>query len=398
MPLVATVDGVRVESVFVDAERWQQIREMKGKTVMSCGSSGHPRTSTLGMPFFAHNPGSHCGLHPGGESEVHLRTKAIIAKVARECGYTATLEHPAEDRSWIADVLIEKDGVRTAVEAQWSPQSEADFRYRTDRYRAAGLDTIWLAGPKALPYAQTSPHFAVDDGGVSGAAITVRISEPIRAEKPLTFDLEAGLRHILNSPVLDHVEAVADHLVVETAMTKCWLKTCEKWMTAWFVSGIRFETRCGITSTISIRYTPHLPDRFERLVEAEVRVLGARSGLPSLTKFATRNSHTAEKAYMGQTCPHCRTLQGDVPLMIKRGHAFEPWLVTGQRRLPIDFTGTDTTHRCSDIGRGLCQMHPASTAGFGTGSSDPDGHGMYFGGDHDFEQELGRDKRQRRRW
>ncbi|MHA6695771.1 competence protein CoiA [Homoserinimonas sp. A520] len=387
MPLVAIVDGVRMESVFLSDEEWQKIRLLKGMTVMSCGSSGHPRTSNLGLKYFSHNPGSHCDLHPGGESELHLRAKGIVAQVAKELGYTATIEYPAPDRSWIADVLIEKDGVRTAVEVQWSGQSSDDFRHRTERYQAAGINTIWLAGPKSLAFAGGTTHFGID---ARGEEIVLTVDEPIRSGG-VSLELRAGLRHILTAKISRNVDVVANWLIVDAVMIKCWRPECDKWMSAWFVRVAGFETRCGIKSSISTSYIPHQADRVERLIEDEIRILGARSRLPAFTRFNRRYSKVVEMEYMAQICPHCNTMQGDGPLILERGHAFESWQATGQRRFPIDLSSIDPTHHCVDIGRGHCR--PQERSPVALRSSDPFSR---FGHTTETERELGRDLHVRR--
>jgi len=136
MPLVATVGSERVESWRLSPSEWLGLKASYREVglVMSCGQPGLPKTSQLGNQFFAHKNGTLCALHEGGpETQQHLRAKAIIAETARSMGWTATVECPSVDRSWIADVMIEKAGRRVAVEVQWSTQSDFDFRRRQTR-------------------------------------------------------------------------------------------------------------------------------------------------------------------------------------------------------------------------------------------------------------------------
>ncbi len=217
------------------------------------------------------------------------------------------------------------------------------------------------------------------------------VNEPIRMNET-SFDLEAGLVHILTAQVNEKADAVANWLIVDVVMTKCWQEACAKWMTAWFVYAAGHETRCGITSTVSATHVPHKPDRVERLIKDNIRDLGAKSRPPPFTTFGSRYSSVVKKHYMAQVCPHCNTMQGDGPLILTRGHAFESWKVTGTRRFPIDFSSIDTTHRCVDIGRGHCRRQDRSLGVFLGG-----GPSAWFGGEFEIERELGVDLHKRRR-
>lgn len=112
MPLVAILDGERLESFHLDDEQWSQLRGSyrDHELRMTCGELAIPKTSSRGMRFFAHKPGSdRCALHVGRpETPEHLQSKALLAEAARELGWEATIEHVAPDRAWIADVLIER--------------------------------------------------------------------------------------------------------------------------------------------------------------------------------------------------------------------------------------------------------------------------------------------------
>jgi hypothetical protein len=88
------------------------------------------------------------------ESRQHLELKQLAAQAAEKDGWNARFEvsetNPSGKR-WIADVLLEKDGRRVAIEAQWSAQSSFDFRKRQAPYREAGIETIWLHRNRVLP-------------------------------------------------------------------------------------------------------------------------------------------------------------------------------------------------------------------------------------------------------
>lgn len=94
MPLVAVVDGERVVSTLLSSADWSVLKDdvrAKRRTVtLPCGYAGHAKTSRLGTPYFAHNPGGDgCSA---GETAEHLLAKAIIVRAATEAGWTAEPE------------------------------------------------------------------------------------------------------------------------------------------------------------------------------------------------------------------------------------------------------------------------------------------------------------------
>ncbi|MFD6469609.1 competence protein CoiA family protein [Streptomyces goshikiensis] len=78
--------------------------------------------------------------------------KLEMAGATRPAGWFATLEVPAEDGSWRADVMASStDGNRRLVwEAQLSPITVDDIAARTDRYAKEGIRVCWVY-PGARP-------------------------------------------------------------------------------------------------------------------------------------------------------------------------------------------------------------------------------------------------------
>ncbi|MGI5430863.1 competence protein CoiA family protein [Streptomyces sp. CA-179760] len=78
--------------------------------------------------------------------------KLEMAGAIRTAGWFATLEVPAEDGSWRADVMASStDGSRRmAWEAQLSPITVDDIAARTDRYAKIGIRVCWVH-PGARP-------------------------------------------------------------------------------------------------------------------------------------------------------------------------------------------------------------------------------------------------------
>lgn len=349
MPLVATIDGARVEAPSATPAEWDAWRRRKPEVLMSCGNRGHLRTSPRGTRHFAHNPGAECAIHTWAETEEHLRLKAIVADVARRLGFDAQLEFPAADRSWIADVLVVGRGRRLAMEVQWSRQSREDFVYRTDRYKAAGLECAWLTGPKNHELEARVVSFDVAPSEQD--EFTVTIPAPFGRQR--RAEIQNGLERILGGKVRG-TQARTINLYLTTKPMKCWADSCGRWMTVWYVSGYRAEARCGGTSQAQTDYLPFLAERFETGVQDLVRGEARGSSLAPFTSFQMRTTGPGG-TYVGQLCPSCGAINGDNYV----DQAFERNTDTWQlkARVPLNLGGK---HLCIDTGRGLCETDPAA--------------------------------------
>ncbi|WP_437050110.1 competence protein CoiA family protein [Streptomyces sp. enrichment culture] len=86
------------------------------------------------------------------ESWEHHMLKLEMAGAIRTAGWFATLEVPAEDGSWRADVMASStdESRRMAWEAQLSPITVDDIAARTDRYAKEGIRVCWVH-PGARP-------------------------------------------------------------------------------------------------------------------------------------------------------------------------------------------------------------------------------------------------------
>jgi hypothetical protein len=90
--------------------------------------------------------------------------KLEMAAAIRAAGWYATLEVPAEDGSWRADVMASSvDGTqRMAWEAQLSPITLDDIAGRTDRYVDDGIRVCWVSPhEQAPPWISTVPAVRV---------------------------------------------------------------------------------------------------------------------------------------------------------------------------------------------------------------------------------------------
>jgi hypothetical protein len=82
------------------------------------------------------------------ESAAHEMTKIWLVEALRMAGYHwAEVERygtTPDGNSWEADVYLETNGQKIAIEIQLSRQSLEDYLYRTERYRQSGVKVVWL--------------------------------------------------------------------------------------------------------------------------------------------------------------------------------------------------------------------------------------------------------------
>ncbi len=118
-----------------------------------CAWGLHPKVSRYGVRFFCHDPGRPPSCELSNESWEHHMLKLEMAAAIRAAGWYATLEVPAEDGSWRADVMASSvDGSqRMAWEAQLSAITLDNIAARTDRYVNEGIRVCWVSPHEQTP-------------------------------------------------------------------------------------------------------------------------------------------------------------------------------------------------------------------------------------------------------
>lgn len=149
MKLVAYLHGRRVDATVIGRAEWRALVMNTGYpdlVLPECGRRAKRVTSHKGTQFFAHHPDSTCDVEHRPESEQHLMMKRAVAdRINTSAGWRAEVEHAANGRDWIADVMaFSKDGLKVAFEVQLSQQTEEDYFYRSQRYFAANILPVWL--------------------------------------------------------------------------------------------------------------------------------------------------------------------------------------------------------------------------------------------------------------
>ncbi|OPX63798.1 MULTISPECIES: competence protein CoiA [unclassified Methanoregula] len=146
MPLSAIINGETIIGPDLSEKEWADLAAQHKKglaiTMACCGAPGHLRRSKRGTQHFYHAVDTGCGY--AEESLEHLELKYLIYRTCKDAGWETHVEFPAPDRSWVADVLAEKDGRKVAFEIQISALSPDQLAERDRNYRDAGIESYWL--------------------------------------------------------------------------------------------------------------------------------------------------------------------------------------------------------------------------------------------------------------
>lgn len=167
MPLLALLDGNPMIAADFLLPEWREEKERNRRGEVEyhceyCNERMTLATSDRGTPFFRHYPNTQC---PNSERETdeHKRLKVAVYQLCKKAGWETTVEAHPPDRSWRADVLATKGDRRVAFEIQLSPISGEWLQERSEKYRAACIESVWLLDkfPKRCPYEIPSRTYVV---------------------------------------------------------------------------------------------------------------------------------------------------------------------------------------------------------------------------------------------
>ncbi|GAB5079573.1 competence protein CoiA [Arthrobacter sp. AD-310] len=359
MPLVAFLDGERIESYLATDERWDRVKSVyKSRSLlMRCGVPGIPRTSRRGLKHFAHKAGVQCGLIDcWSESSQHRILKTVIAQAAADAGWRVSVECSAEDRAWTADVLAEHDGRRLALEVQWSRQDAGEFRRRQERYAAVGVECFWYVHRRNKDEARRSgvPHvvFTGDD-----APFDVLVAKAF--QEATAVGLHAHVTALLLGLYRDRIQARVTSVTVQHLVDNCW--ACKRPSTVWRISAASVQSRCQETTEAARTDFPLWPtQRIEALIAGDVAAVLGKGGLPPLAPLRMHRSKQAEKTYLAYGCAHCRAgFFGDGFLELET--RWQPVTIPVTARISLADGILTQVHLCADKGFGPCSQEPSGS-------------------------------------
>lgn len=121
-----------------------------------CQAVAWPRAAPCRHFYHRRRPEDCAYVH---ESLEHLELKAVVASIFHGLGWLARTE--VAGAGWVADVLAERDERRVVVEIQLSPQDSDTTVARWERYRDAGVPSVWIMRkvPDCLPVELALPAF-----------------------------------------------------------------------------------------------------------------------------------------------------------------------------------------------------------------------------------------------
>ncbi|MEW1913638.1 competence protein CoiA family protein [Kitasatospora sp. NPDC085895] len=189
------------------AWEWPAIHRARPRVLLvcpECGHGMHPKVSSGGLRFFAHDAGApQCAL--AQESMEHHLLKLELAQAVRASGWFAELEVRAADGAWRADVMAASpDGDRRmAWEAQLSPITPDEIRARTGRFAKDGVRVCWV-GVRSRPWLGTVPSVLVAPPGTDGTPWKV-VGGLARFDSPNWLPANATLRDFVTWVLADRV-------------------------------------------------------------------------------------------------------------------------------------------------------------------------------------------------
>jgi hypothetical protein len=287
----------------------------------------------------------------------HLTAKSVIARAAVAARWKATVEYPAADRSWIADVLAEKDGRRIALEVQLSRQDSAEFEYRQQRYAEAGIECFWFVHKRNVQAARDAkvPHLVFDGDGGAPHDVFARKA----FQEPERLFLADMVTAFLSGSYVDSIRATATELFFEFTTMDCF--ACDKASTIWRLAGVRLTTRCGFTEGFLREYHPsHPTSRLEASLEEEAIESLKGKGLPPLAPLRDHYLKKSTGPYLAYGCAHCpRGFFGDGYIENARGweHTSSP----SRQGIGIDGGALRQAHICDELEGSSCRQ-PAGGA------------------------------------
>lgn len=248
-------------------------------------------------------------LRSFGERRAHAELKQRVAELAAGHGWQTTLEAPGD--GFRVDVLLERDSRRVAVEVQLSSCPIDAYKERTARYRAAGLESLWLVGsyPEKLMPDAGLPLFRVgwpDEDGEPylGFAEPERFDRRGRVVDVAARPFAEALPQLLDSTIRFRAEATVQPFAELLGWTSpCW--KCETEVPLWDTRLVG-RTLCGLAHVDGF----HPDEEWQDCFSPAVRALAGEAGL-SDSAIKERFSRTVGRSYMSFGCPSCDAIYGE---------------------------------------------------------------------------------------
>lgn len=378
MPLTAMFNNERILAHRTQDHEWVALKRAykSGELVLSCGQPAVPVTRQ-GTKFFAHHPNADKTGHEGHEETAdHLDAKALIAEAAEGLGWTTTIEYAGPNREWIADVLVERDGERIALEVQWSAQSSADFARRQARYANAGIKCFWFVAEKNRSAAREAnvPFAAFYHDNI----YYVTMTELFPGDKVFYPMTEEAVEHVLAIGYRRKFQASVDSLTFAYSWRKC--EGCTRLSALFYLSEFTVTSKCGRPG----KYYRRVTDSFGHIhlgsnpIEQDVQDIldGALAGEGTAARF-----DTPQGGRLAFCCRSCGQQIKDADYVLASGY-FEITVEVSSAPFELHPTMLQSRHICNDVGRGRCSQN--STGGLRAVNGSMFVRGAFMDGDNIF--------------
>jgi hypothetical protein len=241
------------------------------------------------------------------ETKQHHDLKQLAAAVGKSEGWTATMEAAEttlNGKRWIADVLLERDGRRVAVEVQWSPQSQDAYINRQNIYAASGVEVVWMHRTRRLRPSAEVMEGRVTEASDGGYEVFLEgyPGQVLPAEDFVRSALNGSLKFGFSSsdPVNVHILA---------AEAECWHRECDGVYKVIPMLGItignpKFSDPSKVKLGIGL-------SEIGRYQVAKAKLLSILCDLGGWEHVKERYSKTMQESYLSCGCPKCNRILGD---------------------------------------------------------------------------------------
>jgi competence protein CoiA-like protein len=297
VPLRATDYDHDVLAFALSEDEWNELKlsyHDRALLMPCCEAKAIPKTSKLGLQFFAHSK-KRCDSKP--ESPEHEYVKFLVARAALEAGWEVKTEWRGESASgevWVADVFCTKGKARVALEIQLSPQTVSETERRQKRYRESGVRCAWFMAKTAT---KKDTYYQSKDVPV------FMISKPIVGYIPVVENFGTELDEFVKGMLGGRIKWTEEPYIYSVSYINdtCWkCHKPNKQVVGYSIDvyGSEFQTVPHASSV--------LKDVSDFITNQELKGLG----LNSIGKFDKFNGKHTDYPYCN-TCIHCRSPQNN---------------------------------------------------------------------------------------
>ncbi|WP_019240510.1 MULTISPECIES: competence protein CoiA family protein [Bacillus] len=149
MLIVKNKEGILYSLLSTNNEKILKNRE-KQFYCPCCGSRVFLKAGKIKVAHFAHKANESCSYATEGETEEHLLGKQLLYTWLRKQNLNVQMEKFFPSFKQRADLYVENDGKKFAIEYQCSIISPEDIKKRTVFYRKNGVTPIWILSSRHL--------------------------------------------------------------------------------------------------------------------------------------------------------------------------------------------------------------------------------------------------------